>query len=81
MSDAVLEGIYYFGGKNQKGELQNKLRYLKTNVMDGKVVSAEWTKIKQAGTAPCPRIGHSMSYLPLNQSIVVIGGRNDQLCE
>lgn len=49
--------------------------------MDGKVVSAEWTKIKQAGNAPCPRIGHSMSYLPLNQSIVVIGGRNDQLCK
>ena len=29
MSDAILEGIYFFGGKNAAGELQNKLKYLK----------------------------------------------------
>lgn len=30
MSDAILDGVYYFGGKNAKGELLNtRLRFLK----------------------------------------------------
>ena len=39
-----MEGIYYFGGKNQKGELQNKLKYLKPLCQEKKVLSAEWQK-------------------------------------
>ena len=41
-SDAIQDGIYFFGGKNQKGELQNKLRYFKPVVIDGKVVHGEF---------------------------------------
>lgn len=81
MSDMVMEGIYYFGGKNQKGELVSKLKYLKPTVVDGKVVSAEWTKIKQQGIPPCGRIGHSMSFLPINNCLIVVGGRNDMECQ
>jgi len=29
ISDTIFDGIYYFGGKNQQGEIQNKLRFLK----------------------------------------------------
>jgi len=42
MSDAILEGIYYFGGKNQAGIMSDKLKYLKLTSQDGKVVAAEW---------------------------------------
>lgn len=58
MSDAILDGVYYFGGKNVKGEMSNKLKYLKTTLIDGKIASAEWTKIKQQGIPPCGRVGH-----------------------
>jgi hypothetical protein len=47
MSDTILDGVYYFGGKNAKGEHMNKLRYLKTNMSDEKVTGVEWVKIKQ----------------------------------
>lgn len=46
LSDAVLDGIYFFGGKTSKGELMTKLKYLKPNCIDGKVMSVEWQKIK-----------------------------------
>lgn len=42
LSDAVLDGIYFFGGKNSKGELLTKLKYLKPHCIDGKVMSVEW---------------------------------------
>lgn len=47
MSDAVLDGIYMFGGRNAKGEMSNKLRYLKPTLSDNKVIHVEWLKIKQ----------------------------------
>ena len=71
--------MYYFGGKNQRGELQNKLRYFKPVVIDGKVVHGEFVQLKSQGTPPAPRFGHTMSYLPCNNSIVIAGGRNDDL--
>jgi hypothetical protein len=77
----VVEGIYYFGGVNQKGELNNRIKFLKTVCTEGKVLSAEWQKMKQQGTPPCGRIGHSMSFLPANQSLIVAGGRNDEMCK
>lgn len=46
-SDEVLDGIYLFGGKNAKGELPNKLRYLRPTLSDNKVIHVEWLKIKQ----------------------------------
>ena len=80
MSDAILDGIYLFGGKNSAGELQNKLKFIKPQMSEGKVVGVEWQKLKQQGVPPCGRVGHSLSYLPINQSLVIIGGRNDQMC-
>jgi hypothetical protein len=47
LSDTVLDGIYYFGGKTESGELTTKLKYLKPHCMDGKVMSADWVKLKQ----------------------------------
>lgn len=81
LSDAVLDGIYFFGGKNQKGELQTKLKYLKPHCIDGKVMSVEWQKIKQGGVPPCGRVGHAMSFLQANQALLVVGGRNDEVCK
>jgi len=46
MSDAVFDGIYFFGGKNNKGELLNKLKYLKPLMSEDKVLSVDWQKIK-----------------------------------
>lgn len=78
-SDSIQDGIYFFGGKNQKGELQNKLRYFKPVVIDGKVVHGEFVQLKSSGTPPVPRFGHTMSFLPCNNSIIIAGGRNDDL--
>ena len=46
--ECVKEGIYIFGGKNEKGYLCNKLRLLKVtiNPSDEKVTTAEWNKLK-----------------------------------
>jgi hypothetical protein len=43
----VLNGIYIFGGKDENGLVQNKLRYLKIMLIDNKIVSAENIKLKQ----------------------------------
>ena len=41
----------------------------------------EFVNIKSGGCAPSPRFGHTMSYLPVSNSILVVGGRNDELCK
>ena len=66
ISDAIFDGVYYFGGKNAAGELQSKLKLLKPTCSERKVMSAEWVKLKQQGNPPCGRTGHTMEYLPLN---------------
>ena len=81
LSDAFNEGIYFFGGKNAKGELKSNLKYLKPTMNVGKVVSLEWNTIKQSGIPPCGRTGHTMTYLPVNWSLLVVGGRNDEVCK
>ena len=81
-SDQVLEGIYFFGGKNPKGELQNKMQWLKCKLVDDRISSVEWGKIpKIQGEEPCGRTGHTMGYLPHSQAIVIVGGRNDAMCK
>ena len=30
---------------------------------------------------PCGRVGHAMSYLPANQALLIVGGRNDEECK
>lgn len=77
----MLDGIYYFGGKNSKGDLLTRLKYVKPHCIDGKVMSAEWQKIKQQGTPPCGRTGHTMTFLPVNQALLIVGGRNDEVCK
>ena len=72
--------MYYFGGKQGDGKIVNKLRYFKPVTVDRKVVQGEFITIKSGGQAPCPRFGHTMSYLPCNSAIVIAGGRNDNLC-
>jgi hypothetical protein len=34
-----------------------------------------------SGTAPVARFGHTMGYLPTNNSLMVVGGRNDETCK
>lgn len=41
-SDTIPEGIYYFGGKNSKGELVNKLRFFKPVVLESKVLHGDF---------------------------------------
>lgn len=81
LSDTIQDGIYFFGGKNEKGQMITKLRYLKPHCLDNKVNSVDWVKIKQTGTPPCGRIGHSMTYLPANSALLIVGGRNDEECK
>ena len=77
-SDAIKEGIYFFGGKNQKGELQNKLRYFKPVLNGGKIVGGNFYTIKAQGAPPAPRFGHTMCHLPVNGAVLIAGGRNDE---
>jgi len=56
------------------------LRLFKPNTIDQKVVHGEFTTIKMAGTPPAPRFGHTMGFLPTNNSLIVVGGRNDEMC-
>ena len=49
--------------------------------VDRKVMHGEFVNIKSGGCAPSPRFGHTMSYLPVSNSILVVGGRNDELCK
>ena len=48
-------------------------------VIDGKVVHGEFVQIKSQGQPPSPRFGHTMAFLPCNNSIIIAGGRNDSL--
>jgi len=41
-SDTITEGIYYFGGKNQKGEVLNKLRLFKPVIVENKVLHGDF---------------------------------------
>lgn len=34
-----------------------------------------------SGTPPVARFGHTMDYLPTNNSLIVMGGRNDEMCK
>ena len=51
------EGIYIFGGKNNKGQVLNKLKILKLGTKPVKMIFPE-----THGIAPSPRFSHSMNY-------------------
>jgi len=80
-SDTVFEGIYFFGGRKENGELNNKLRYFKPVTVDNKVIHGEFPVLKTSGAGPVGRYGHTMAYLPVNNAILIAGGRNDEMCK
>jgi hypothetical protein len=57
------------------------LRYFKPGTNENKVVTGEFVALKAGGVPPCPRFGHSMVFLPINNAILIAGGRNDELCK
>ena len=66
------EGIYFFGGQNEKGFSENDLQILKIGRSP-----FEWVKPKTNGVSPCNRYGHSMHFAHFMNAIVIFGGRND----
>jgi len=75
-TEPPIEGIFYFGGKSQKGECLNKLRYFKPVMIDNRIVHGDFQPIKILGQPPCGRFGHTMNYLPVANALVVAGGKN-----
>mmetsp|Transcript_37701 Transcript_37701/g.36162 ORF Transcript_37701/g.36162 Transcript_37701/m.36162 type:complete len:138 (-) Transcript_37701:34-447(-) len=47
-------------------------------MQEGRVLSAEWVRVRQDGTPPIGRVDHTMEFLPTLQALIVIGGRNDK---
>ena len=45
------------------------------------MIGGEFMKLKQIGVGPCGRTGHTMTYLPANQALLIVGGRNDAMCK
>ena len=43
--EPIDEGIYYFGGKNQKGEVQGKLKFASFRMHRDKIVNCEFFRI------------------------------------
>ena len=71
------EGLYFFGGKNQKGEVQGKLKFAQMKMEKGKITSCELFRVKQTGKQPEPRYSHKMCFLRCTNAILIAGGRND----
>ncbi len=65
------EGIYVFGGRDEKGA-RNSLHVLKLGQRP-----CEWIKPDVDGEPPMPRYGHSANFFPKRNYMVVFGGRND----
>jgi hypothetical protein len=70
-----LEGVFYFGGKSSTGECLNKLRFFKPVLVDNKIAHGDFTPIKIIGNPPTARFGHTMSYLPAANAILITGGK------
>eukprot|EP01022_Parablepharisma_sp_SALTPOND_P011682 TRINITY_DN1492_c0_g2_i1.p1 TRINITY_DN1492_c0_g2~~TRINITY_DN1492_c0_g2_i1.p1 ORF type:complete len:660 (+),score=34.59 TRINITY_DN1492_c0_g2_i1:57-1982(+) len=68
----ALEGIYFFGGKDEKGA-KNTLYVLKIGKKP-----CEWVTPTIEGPAPLARYGHSMNYYPNRALLIIFGGRNDE---
>ncbi|EGR31278.1 kelch motif family protein, putative, partial [Ichthyophthirius multifiliis] len=68
------EGIYFFGGKNSKGEISGDLKILKT---DSKPF--QWIKPETYGQSPSPRYSHSMDFCQEINFLVIHGGQNDNI--
>jgi len=53
---------------------------MKVDIADGYARIAEWINVNASGQPPLGRIGHTMDYLKLSNSLIIVGGRNDSLC-
>ena len=71
------EGIYFFGGMRQNGDLIQKLYILMIGQNPMKWMSPQ-AIIDMNGPSPPGMIGHSMMYNPILNILTVFGGRNDQ---
>lgn len=69
-----MEGFYVFGGRNQKGEILDRLKLLRYD--QGGMA---WTYPTTKGVRPEARYGHSMIYAPEAGCLMIYGGRNDKL--
>ena len=67
-----MEGIYFFGGRNQQEVITNKLFLLK--IGKSKPV---WVRPETTGITPFPRYGHTMEYYQSMKILVIFGGRNE----
>lgn len=70
------EGIYLFGGMNEKQTIFNTLRILKLGCYPLK-----WTEPETKGIPPQPRFLHTMNFYKDMNIIIIYGGRNDKLQE
>ncbi|KRX08367.1 Galactose oxidase/kelch, beta-propeller [Pseudocohnilembus persalinus] len=68
------EGIYIFGGKNQRGKCYNDLYVAK---LDEKQKIFEWKMIDIQDQKPEPRFGHTMNYLSSSNSLIIYGGKDN----
>ena len=41
-----MEGVYFFGGKNEQGECTNKLKYFKPVLVDQKIIHGDFELMK-----------------------------------
>jgi hypothetical protein len=71
---AKYEGIYLFGGTNQKGEISNKLLVIQLGCRPIKVLEPI-----TMGLPPIARYMHTISYIEEKLILVVCGGRNDAI--
>lgn len=64
--------MYFFGGKNTKGDIFGDLRVLKIDVKP-----MLWIKPETKGISPLPRYGHSMDFSQELNYVIIHGGKND----
>ncbi|KAL4432921.1 hypothetical protein ABPG74_014435 [Tetrahymena malaccensis] len=72
MAQIPHEGVYFFGGRDDEGNILNTVRILK---VDQNPIG--WIFPELEGKPPSPRYGHSMNYNQLLNIIVIYGGQND----
>ncbi|EGR29153.1 kelch motif family protein, putative, partial [Ichthyophthirius multifiliis] len=66
------EGLYAFGGRNNKGDILGDLKILKTDCKP-----LQWIKIETKGVLPKPRHSHSQNFSQHYNFLIIYGGQND----
>jgi hypothetical protein len=68
------QGVYIFAGYDQNCKATNSLYVLKPGHRP-----LTWLSPATTGQSPCPRYYHSMNWVEYANSLVVFGGRNDEI--